>query len=87
MPEAASDAALLAVQRAYYRLGAPEHDEWWQRRGRYDQADAQHRVLNDGSEHRLVKIFSEPGELAARDVDAHIDATSLFVFGWAPPRG
>jgi SAM-dependent methyltransferase len=28
---------LLAEQRAYYRARAPEYDEWWQRRGRYDQ--------------------------------------------------
>jgi SAM-dependent methyltransferase len=29
--------ALLAEQRAYYRARAPEYDEWWQRRGRFDQ--------------------------------------------------
>ncbi len=28
---------LLAEQRAYYRARAPEYDEWWQRRGRYDR--------------------------------------------------
>jgi demethylmenaquinone methyltransferase/2-methoxy-6-polyprenyl-1,4-benzoquinol methylase len=28
---------LLADQRAFYRARAPEYDEWWQRRGRYDQ--------------------------------------------------
>lgn len=31
------DADLLAEQRAYYRARAPEYDEWWQRRGRYDR--------------------------------------------------
>lgn len=36
------DADLLAEQRAYYRARAPEYDEWWQRRGRYDRgADEQ----------------------------------------------
>jgi SAM-dependent methyltransferase len=32
-----SDDPLLAEQRAYYRARAPEYDEWWQRRGRYDR--------------------------------------------------
>ncbi|MBO0732309.1 MAG: class I SAM-dependent methyltransferase, partial [Acidimicrobiaceae bacterium] len=27
---------LLAEQRTFYRRRAPEYDEWWQRRGRYD---------------------------------------------------
>src|ERR1700739_2121447 len=27
---------LLADQRSFYRTWAPEYDEWWQRRGRYD---------------------------------------------------
>jgi demethylmenaquinone methyltransferase/2-methoxy-6-polyprenyl-1,4-benzoquinol methylase len=27
---------LLAEQRAFYRRRAPEYDDWWQRRGRYD---------------------------------------------------
>ncbi len=31
------DDELLAEQRAYYRARAPEYDEWWQRRGRYDR--------------------------------------------------
>ena len=31
------DDGLLAEQREYYRARAPEYDEWWQRRGRYDR--------------------------------------------------
>ena len=31
-----NDDGLLADQRAFYRRRAPEYDEWWQRRGRYD---------------------------------------------------
>jgi len=31
------DDGLLADQRAYYEARAPEYDEWWQRRGRFDQ--------------------------------------------------
>jgi SAM-dependent methyltransferase len=31
------DEGLLAEQRAYYRARAPEYDEWWQRRGRFDR--------------------------------------------------
>lgn len=30
---------LLAEQRSYYRARAPEYDEWWQRRGRYDRGE------------------------------------------------
>jgi demethylmenaquinone methyltransferase/2-methoxy-6-polyprenyl-1,4-benzoquinol methylase len=33
------DDELLAEQRAYYRARAPEYDEWWQRRGRYDRGE------------------------------------------------
>ena len=32
-----NDDGLLAEQRAYYRARAPEYDEWWQRRGRFDR--------------------------------------------------
>jgi demethylmenaquinone methyltransferase/2-methoxy-6-polyprenyl-1,4-benzoquinol methylase len=28
---------LLEEQRAFYRARAPEYDDWWQRRGRYDR--------------------------------------------------
>jgi SAM-dependent methyltransferase len=31
------DDGLLAEQRAYYQARAPEYDEWWRRRGRFDQ--------------------------------------------------
>jgi demethylmenaquinone methyltransferase/2-methoxy-6-polyprenyl-1,4-benzoquinol methylase len=34
-----SDDDLLAEQRDFYRARAPEYDEWWQRRGRYDRGD------------------------------------------------
>ena len=30
---------LLAEQRSYYRARAPEYDEWWQRRGRFERGD------------------------------------------------
>jgi SAM-dependent methyltransferase len=30
---------LLAEQRSYYQARAPEYDEWWQRRGRFDRGD------------------------------------------------
>jgi SAM-dependent methyltransferase len=36
-----SDDDLLAEQRAFYRARAPEYDEWWQRRGRYDRGTEQ----------------------------------------------
>jgi hypothetical protein len=31
----------LSEQRSYYRARAPEYDEWWQRRGRYDHGEDQ----------------------------------------------
>jgi SAM-dependent methyltransferase len=31
------DDELLAEQRMYYRARAPEYDEWWQRRGRFER--------------------------------------------------
>jgi hypothetical protein len=36
-----NDDDLLAEQRSYYRARAPEYDEWWQRRGRYDRGEEQ----------------------------------------------
>jgi hypothetical protein len=34
-----TDEDLLAEQRSYYRARAPEYDEWWQRRGRFDRSE------------------------------------------------
>jgi SAM-dependent methyltransferase len=33
------DEDLLAEQRSYYQARAPEYDEWWQRRGRFDRGN------------------------------------------------
>ena len=53
--------------------------------------DVQQRTLNDGSEHRLVKIIYTPDELTtlldAEGWDAEITCTPLFVFGSARARG
>ena len=38
-----SDDELLGEQRAFYRARAPEYDEWWQRRGRYDRGESEIR--------------------------------------------
>jgi len=35
------DDDLLEEQRAFYRARAPEYDDWWQRRGRYDREEAE----------------------------------------------
>jgi demethylmenaquinone methyltransferase/2-methoxy-6-polyprenyl-1,4-benzoquinol methylase len=43
-----SDDDLLEEQRAFYRARAPEYDQWWQRRGRYD------RGRDDGEWERQV---------------------------------
>jgi demethylmenaquinone methyltransferase/2-methoxy-6-polyprenyl-1,4-benzoquinol methylase len=39
-----ADDDLLAEQRAFYRARAPEYDEWWQRRGRYDRGGEADRI-------------------------------------------
>ena len=33
------DNALLEEQSEYYRQRAPEYEDWWLRRGRYDQGE------------------------------------------------
>jgi SAM-dependent methyltransferase len=38
-----NDDDLLEQQRAFYRARAPEYDEWWQRRGRYDKGEEDNR--------------------------------------------
>jgi SAM-dependent methyltransferase len=40
---AMNDDDLLEEQRSFYRARAPEYDEWWQRRGRYDRGEAELR--------------------------------------------
>jgi SAM-dependent methyltransferase len=53
--------------------------------------EVHHRTLNDGSEHRLVKIIYASDELTtlldAEGWEAEIQETPLFVFGSARPRG
>ena len=34
-----NEEGLLAEQRSYYEARAPEYDEWWQRRGRFDRGE------------------------------------------------
>jgi SAM-dependent methyltransferase len=55
-----------------------------------DSDDVQRRTLNDGSEHRLVKIFYEPGELVGRlreeGWEATVAGTRWFIYGSALPR-
>ena len=54
------------------------------------EPDLHRRTLNDGSEHRVVKVMYEPAELErlieAEGWDTHIDATRWFIFGSASPR-
>ena len=38
------DAERLVEQQSYYDARAPEYDDWWLRRGRYDLGDAHHRL-------------------------------------------
>jgi ubiquinone/menaquinone biosynthesis C-methylase UbiE len=38
-----TDDDLLAEQRAFYAARAPEYDDWWERRGRYDRGEDEAR--------------------------------------------
>jgi demethylmenaquinone methyltransferase/2-methoxy-6-polyprenyl-1,4-benzoquinol methylase len=54
-----------------------------------ESAGVQRRRLNDGSEHRVVKVFYEPEELrrllGGEGWEAEVLATRWFVYGWAQP--
>ena len=56
-----------------------------------ERGDVQQRTLNDGSSHRVVKIFYEPAELTRRLAeegwDASVEGTPLFIYGSARPLG
>jgi demethylmenaquinone methyltransferase/2-methoxy-6-polyprenyl-1,4-benzoquinol methylase len=60
-----TDDGLLAEQRAYYRARAPEYDEWWQRRGRYDQGSdlAQEWDRQIGHVAAALETFDPSGEV------------------------
>jgi demethylmenaquinone methyltransferase/2-methoxy-6-polyprenyl-1,4-benzoquinol methylase len=62
------DDDLLAEQRAFYRARAPEYDEWWQRRGRYDRGDDDTREW-----HRQVAVV----EAALASFDPRGDVLEL----------
>jgi SAM-dependent methyltransferase len=50
-----SDDRLLAEQTAYYRARAPEYDEWWQRRGRYDRGSE----LGEEWDQQIAQVAAE----------------------------
>lgn len=60
-----SDDELLDEQRAFYRARAPEYDEWWQRRGRYDRGadDAQEWNRQVAVVERAVDTFGVHGNV------------------------
>jgi demethylmenaquinone methyltransferase/2-methoxy-6-polyprenyl-1,4-benzoquinol methylase len=49
---------LIDEQIAYYRARAPEYDDWWLRRGRYDRGDA-HRQAWTAEIARLEALLDE----------------------------
>jgi hypothetical protein len=68
------DEELLAGQRAFYERRAPEYDEWWQRRGRYDQGPIEKAAWDE-----QVAIV----ETALRNFDASGDVLELAgATGW-----
>lgn len=59
------DSYLLAEQQDYYRARAPEYDDWWQRRGRYDRgADANaHWFAEAAALERALDRFGPEGDI------------------------
>jgi ubiquinone/menaquinone biosynthesis C-methylase UbiE len=60
-----SDDDLLAEQRAFYRARAPEYDEWWQRRGRYDGGGEADRIEWNREVDRIaaaLTVFNPQGD-------------------------
>lgn len=45
-----ADVSLLEEQKQYYRERAPEYDDWWYRRGRYDLGDEHKSVWESDQE-------------------------------------
>lgn len=56
---------LLAEQQAYYRMRAPEYDEWWQRRGSYDRGpdDAREWALEVAVVESALASFDPSGNV------------------------
>lgn len=56
---------LLADQRAFYRARAPEYDEWWERRGRYDRGEemAAEWDRQVGEIDRALEAFGATGDV------------------------
>jgi hypothetical protein len=59
------DDEALSQQRAYYRGRAPEYDEWWQRRGRYDRGEQESREWHDqvASVDAALRSFDVKGDV------------------------
>jgi SAM-dependent methyltransferase len=59
------DDELLAEQRDYYERRAPEYDEWWQRRGRYDQGHIEKAAWVDqvGTVQTALSTFDTTGDV------------------------
>jgi 2-polyprenyl-3-methyl-5-hydroxy-6-metoxy-1,4-benzoquinol methylase len=59
------DPDLLAEQRSYYRLRAPEYDDWWERRGQYDQGEEAARDWNAQVSHvaSALTAFAPTGDV------------------------
>ncbi|MFT7475402.1 MAG: ubiquinone/menaquinone biosynthesis C-methylase UbiE [Verrucomicrobiales bacterium] len=60
-----SDVTLLEGQKQYYRERAPEYDDWWYRRGRYDL----------GNEHTAVWDFDK--DVLKQRLESFLPARSL----------
>ena len=69
---------IFAEQMAYYQARAPEYDEWWERKGRYDRKVRQKNLARRSS---LVDTYCTDGRLECFDADGCV------LTQWAPPGG
>jgi SAM-dependent methyltransferase len=63
-----TDDEVLEEQRSYYSARAPEYDEWWQRRGRYDHGEGDAQEW----QHQIAEI-----DAALSDFEASGDVLEL----------
>ena len=70
------DASVLDEQLAYYRARAPEYDDWFERRGRYDRGGEATRVWRE--ELVAVRSWLAALELAGREVAELASGTGIW---------
>lgn len=73
------DDALLARQQAYYNAPAPEYNEWWERRGRYDHGPVENAAWFAEQE----QVY---GALAALNLRGDVLELACGIGNWTLPH-